>query len=108
MIFVFKHIFPKPYVGLTLWPFIFLRESELKEDLVLLNHEKIHLRQQLELFIIPFYMIYLVEWLIGLIKYRNRYLAYKNISFEREAYANEYDPNYLKGRRFWQFVSYYF
>ncbi|MCQ0112499.1 hypothetical protein SAMN04487906_3308 [Zhouia amylolytica] len=107
MILVFKHIFPKPYVGLTLWPVIFVKEDVLKQDQVLINHEKIHLRQQLELLIIPFYLIYLTEWLIGIVKYGNAYTAYKNISFEREAYKNEQNTGYLKSRSPWSFVYYY-
>lgn len=108
MILISKHLFPKRYVGLTLWPVIFLKTPELKNDPVLLNHEKIHLRQQLELLILPFYLVYGIEWLIGLVKYRDSYTAYKNISFEREAYTNENDHNYLKTRSPWQFLRYIF
>ncbi|MBC9797917.1 hypothetical protein [Sinomicrobium weinanense] len=108
MILISKYLFPKRYVGLTLWPVIFLKTPELKNDPVLLNHERIHLRQQLELLILPFYLIYGVEWLVGLVKYRNAYTAYKNISFEREAYANEDNHNYLKTRPPWRFLRYIF
>ncbi|UNZ00221.1 hypothetical protein MQE36_07725 [Zhouia spongiae] len=107
MILVFKHIFPKPYVGLTLWPVIFIKDNDLRQDEILINHEKIHLKQQLELLIIPFYIIYLIEWVIGILKYRSTYTAYKNVSFEREAYANEHDPDYLKIRNPWSFTRYY-
>lgn len=34
-------------------------------------------------------------------------MAYKNISFEREAYKNENDPNYLKSRPFWNFKNFF-
>ncbi|MGS2739925.1 hypothetical protein [Sinomicrobium sp. M5D2P17] len=108
MILISKYLFPKRYVGLTLWPVIFLKTPELKDDPVLLNHERIHLRQQLELLILPFYLVYGIEWLIGLIKYRSAYIAYKNISFEREAYANETNNDYLKSRNPWQFLRYIF
>ncbi|WP_367890594.1 hypothetical protein [Sinomicrobium kalidii] len=101
-------MFPKRYVGLTLWPVIFLKTPELKNDPVLLNHERIHLRQQIELFILPFYLLYGMEWIIGLVKYRNAYAAYKNISFEREAYANEHNHNYLITRTPWRFLRYIF
>lgn len=40
--------------GITLFPFILLRKKELRRNQILINHEKIHLRQQLELLIIPF------------------------------------------------------
>ena len=73
---------------------------------VTLNHEKIHTRQMLELMIIPFYLFYILEWLVKIINYRNNYEAYKNISFEREAYKHQNDFEYLKNRRPYQFVKY--
>jgi len=97
---------PKGYIGLTIFPFVFLKYSDLKTNRYLVNHEKIHLRQQLELLILPFFVCYSLEFLIRLIKYRNWHLAYKNISFEREAYAHEKDLNYLKSRSFWSFLTY--
>ena len=72
----------------------------------MLNHERIHLRQQAELLVVFFYVWYGLEYLIRLIQYRNRHEAYKNISFEREAYANEKDLDYLKRRSFWEFLKY--
>lgn len=54
MILISKYLVPKGYVGITLFPFIVLRQSRMKDDPVLINHEKIHLRQQLELLVIPF------------------------------------------------------
>ncbi|WP_417289851.1 hypothetical protein [Corallibacter sp.] len=107
MILVSKYIVPKGYVGITIYPFVFLKYKALKKDAVLLNHEKIHLKQQLELLIIPFYLLYLIEFFIRLVQYKNMYAAYKNISFEREAYVNEKDLDYLKTRPFYTFVSYY-
>ena len=85
---------------------MFLQRKNLSKDLVLMNHEKIHMRQQVELLIIPFFIIYAVEFLWGLLRYRNAYLAYKNISFEREAYRNETNMQYLKQRPFWNFLKY--
>ncbi|CAM1345582.1 conserved hypothetical protein [Tenacibaculum amylolyticum] len=106
MIIVSKYIVPKGYVDITLFPFIFLKSQKFKNDSVLLNHERIHLKQQLELFIVFFYIFYGIEWFIKFIKYRNIYSAYKNISFEREAYTHEKDMDYLKKRSFWMFISY--
>lgn len=106
MILVFKHIIPKQFIGLTVWPFVFLKEKRLKDDIVLINHEAIHLRQQLELLIVPFFIWYGIEFLYRLLQYRNRYLAYKNISFEREAYENEGDLDYLNKRRWFYFIYY--
>jgi hypothetical protein len=106
MIFVTKYLVPKGYTGLTIFPFVFLKSKHLKNDYVLINHEKIHLRQQLELLIIPFYLAYVLEFLVRLIQYKNWNLAYQNISFEREAYCNELDLDYLKQRPFWSFFKY--
>ncbi len=106
MILVFKHFFYRNYVGLTLWPFIFLRSPALRQDAVLINHERIHLRQQAELLVVFFYLWYLVEWLLRSLVYFSFYKAYRNISFEREAYARERDRDYLGSRRPYQFLSY--
>ncbi len=106
MIFTFKHILPKQYAALTLWPIIIVRDNELRDDLILLNHERIHLKQQRELFIIPFYFLYLSEWFLRLCIYGNWYKAYKNISFEREAYLHEKDLFYLDNRQKWSFLRY--
>ncbi|WP_420320317.1 hypothetical protein [Flagellimonas sp.] len=106
MILVFKHFFYKNYVGLSLWPFIFLKEDTLKNDEVLINHERIHLKQQRELLILPFYILYITEWMLRTILYLDSYRAYQNISFEREAYANEKDKEYLAHRKSFGFLDY--
>lgn len=93
-------------MGLSLWPFIILKTDSLKTDSVLINHEKIHLKQQQELLIIPFYMLYVLEWLIRSVLYFDSYRAYQNISFEREAYANEKNHEYLSKRRPLSFIKY--
>lgn len=107
MIFVSKYITPKGYSGITLFPFIFLKRKDMLENKVLINHEKIHLRQQIELLIVPFYAFYIFEFALKLVYYRNWKKAYQNISFEKEAYAKEVDLNYLKNRKFWGFIYYF-
>ncbi|PCE65749.1 hypothetical protein [Sediminicola luteus] len=106
MILIFRYFFYKDYVGLSVWPFIILRETDLKQDAVLLNHERIHLRQQFELLILPFYLWYGIEWCVGMFKYGDSYQAYRNISFEKEAYAHEMDHAYLKKRRPFSFLRF--
>lgn len=106
MILISKYWVPKGYVGIALFPFIVLRQSQLKGNSVLINHEKIHLRQQLELLIIPFFIWYGLEFLIRYLKYRNWRMAYVNISFESEAYKNEKDLEYLKSRSWYGFLKY--
>ena len=106
IIVVNRFLLRKGFRGITLCPFVVVREESLKNDSLFLNHERIHFRQQLELLILFFYVWYGLEFLIRWIQYKNRYLAYKNISFEREAYTHEKDLNYLKKRPFWQFLKY--
>ncbi|MBE7628455.1 hypothetical protein [Tenacibaculum piscium] len=106
MIFIAKYIIPKGFSGIALFPFIFLKTKDLKENDVLINHEKIHLKQQVELFIIFFYLFYAIEWIFKYIKYKNAYLAYENLSFEREAYINEENLYYIESRKSWAFMYY--
>ncbi len=107
MIVIFKHFFYKNYVGLSLWPFIILKNDDLKEDIVLINHEKIHLKQQQELLIVLFYILYISEWLLRTLFYLDSYRAYQNISFEREAYANEKNLDYPGDRKAFGFLRYF-
>ncbi|MFJ1424990.1 hypothetical protein ACILD6_00015 [Capnocytophaga canimorsus] len=99
MIRVCKWLVPKGYRAITLYPFIFVRVWADKDNAVLINHERIHLRQQLELLVIFFYLWYLLDFLWKYAKYRNWNKAYRNIIFEREAYSNESDLQYLKTRK---------
>ena len=85
---IYNKIIPfKGYKAMAMWPFIFARKKLSEIDI---NHEQIHLAQQLELLIIPFYIIYLIEWI---------FKGYRNISFEKEAYTHQEDMNYLEWRR---------
>lgn len=91
---------------MAVFPFIFVRDKFWAECNTFINHEKIHLRQQLELLIVPFFIWYFVEFFIRWIQFKNKKQAYRNISFEREAYANEQNIDYLKNRRFFSFIKY--
>lgn len=94
--------------AITIFPFIFLKHSSDRDNRILINHERIHILQAIELLIIPFYVLYLLEFSLRLIQYRNFTRAYLNISFEREAYENEHNLNYLKSRKlfsFWKYVT---
>ena len=121
---IYNNIIPfKGFQAITIWPWIFARNSAkwLKDYVV--NHEGIHLRQQLEVLIVsavvmattilltgiswwwmgivPFfyYIWYCVEYLIRLCLYGNRNEACRNIATEQEAFLNEHDFNYLKEER---------
>lgn len=75
-------------------------------DKFVINHERIHTAQQRELLFVPFYILYIIEWLLRLVQYRNRQEAYMNISFEREAYTHGHDLSYLPKRKFYAWVKY--
>tara|TARA_R110000796_G_scaffold214939_1_gene330968 strand:+ start:740 stop:1111 length:372 start_codon:yes stop_codon:yes gene_type:complete len=99
--------------GISLFPFVVLREKyngQLKywrdRKKKIINHESIHIAQQGELLVIPFYIIYILEWFVKLFFYGKK--AYYNISFEREAYANEYNYNYLENRKSYAWLKYIF
>ncbi len=100
---VSKRFVPKGYAAMAVWPFVFFREKRLVTA-SRLNHERIHLRQQIELLVLPFFIWYAVDFLIKYAKYRNWKQAYRNIIFEKEAYANGDDLSYLKSRKTWGFM----
>ena len=107
ILIVFKYLTPRGFRGLTFFPFVFIKNKEDVLDKVFVNHEKIHLRQQLELLVLPFYVWYVMEFLIRWIMTKDKNVAYRNISFEKEAYTNEKDLNYIESRSFWKFLNYF-
>lgn len=100
-----KYIPFKGFVALTIYPFIFIRKDEKYTD-AMDRHEQIHAEQQKEMLLVFFYLWYLFEFVVRLIQYRNRNAAYKNISFEREAYCKESDITYLDKRKLFSWVKY--
>lgn len=91
--------------GMAIYPFILLQKETYRRDPVLIRHELIHLKQQQETLIFPFYAAYLINYLYNLAKFRDHHLAYHHIIFEREAYRHEEDPGYLRTRPFWAFLT---
>lgn len=107
--------------------FLFVRE-EVEVSPTILLHEAIHTRQQYEImvasailflwvvntyswwcylliiFAMPM-MLYVLAWLVALVlpPYNS---AYKDMPFEREAYANQHYPNYLDSRPWFAWVRY--
>mgnify|MGYP001161510973 CR=1 FL=1 len=98
--------FPFPgFKAMNLFGVLFVRGNSLIGEETL-NHERIHSAQWRELLYIGFLLWYVLEWLVRLIQYRNFDKAYRNISFEREAYANDDNLTYLETRRRFAFVKY--
>lgn len=88
----------KRYAAINLFGIVFLKKGCSIPD-TMKNHESIHTAQMKELLYLPFYIIYVMEWLLRLFQNRfNAYRAYLAISFEREAYLHESDPTYLSHR----------
>ena len=82
--------------ALVFFPFIIIPKETVIDD-ELINHERIHLRQQLEMLVIPFYIWYLIAM------FRK---GYYGISFEKEAHTNDTDLTYLKRRKPYSFLKY--
>lgn len=75
-------------------------------DRYVVNHERIHTAQQRELLFVPFYLLYVVEWVVKFCKYGSWKEAYYNISFEREAYTHGHDLGYLPSRRHYAWLKF--
>ena len=95
-ILIKRHPMGKSYLAICLFGLVF---SVRPLNAVEFNHERIHAAQQRELLYLPFFLWYVLEWLVLLMKYRDREKAYRNIRFEKEAYNHQDDLGYLKKRR---------
>ena len=94
---VYNKIIPfKGFAAINLLGVLFARKEYKPLSAHTLNHEAIHTAQMKELGYVSFYVIYLFEWLYRLITTKN---AYRSISFEVEAYANQDAKDYLTTRR---------
>lgn len=96
-----------PASAMAIYPFMFFKSADLKSDQLIINHEKIHFKQQIELLILPFYLLYLLNYCVNLLRYRDRRKSYLYICFEKEAYAHDHNLNYLKGRRLYSWIKYF-
>ena len=92
------------FLAINLFGVIFAKGKLGRIDV---NHELIHSAQMRELLYVPFYLIYVAEWLWKSIRYRSFMKGYWNISFEREAYGNERDLGYLRRRKRFAFAKYF-
>lgn len=70
------------------------------------RHETIHLHQQIETGFLLFYVLYLYYWLKSKVKGIPGDESYMLIPFEKEAYTNELDQEYLQKRKFWAWTKY--
>jgi len=91
--------------AIALYPFVFIKK-ECVGNKIIINHEKIHLRQQLELLILPFYALYGLSYLRNRLFGMSHIVAYRNILFEKEARNKENDLSYLSSRKCFSFLKY--
>ena len=95
----------KGYSAITIGNIIFVRKEAIITD-TLINHESIHYEQEKELGYIGFYLLYILEYLYNRVKYKNAYKAYHEVSFEKEAYANQSDLSYISNRKKYSWLKY--
>ena len=117
-----KHIPVQGFKAFFFCGILFVR-GNAKIDDVTMNHESVHSRQYVEvgilslillmplvfnglwwlwliLSVFAFYILYVIEWFVKLFVYKfDKRKAYRNVSFEREAYSNEKDLSYLDNRK---------
>lgn len=86
------------FTAINICGVLFVRKSSAVTPR-LLNHEAIHTAQMREWLYVMFYVLYVLEWLVRLVQYRSAHTAYRNISFEREAYGNQLNMTYLEKRQ---------
>lgn len=103
---IYNKIIPfKGFKAINLFGFVFVREGAIMKQYDI-NHEAIHTAQMKEMLFIPYYLWYVIEWLIRLIIYLDFDTAYRNISFEREAYRFQNLSGYLENRHHYRWIKY--
>ncbi len=66
-VIVTKYLIPKGYNGLTLFTFVVVRTDSDKGNKVLVNHERIHIKQQIQLLVLPFLIWYMIVVLVQVV-----------------------------------------
>lgn len=108
---IYNKLIPfRGYRAINLFGLVFVREdSRVNRNKPISertrNHEAIHSAQMLETGFIGFYVLYLLEYLLKRPFFSAQKDAYHAISFEREAYAHENEPEYLKSRRAYAWIK---
>lgn len=116
------------YTTMNLFGLFFTKRDNLRDDII--NHEKIHSIQILELAIVGilitlllififnisywylllggslFYIWYIIEYLFVRFFHKRQNDGYHDISLEEEAFNNEDDLNYLDNRKWFAWFKY--
>lgn len=98
-----KHFPFGGYKAINIFGIIFTKKELSEREL---NHELIHTKQMKEMLYLFFYLWYGVEYLIIRIFHDTQHSAYRDISFEEEAYNNEADLNYINTRKHYAWSKY--
>lgn len=100
---IYNNLIPfKGYKAINLFGILFVRKGCTMSEADI-NHEAIHTAQMKEMLYVFFYVWYIIEWIIRLFMKGN---AYRNISFEREAYANQNNRSYLNTRKRYAWLNF--
>lgn len=103
MITVFNRFIPfRHFMAINLFGVVFVKRGYKLKDADY-RHEYIHTLQMREMLFVFFYLWYITEWIIRLFMKGN---AYRQISFEREAYSKMYDESYIKKRKHFAWFKY--
>ena len=81
--------------AITLYPYIFFKRDfnyYMITQPTILRHELEHIYQAERMLVVPFYIMYLWEWVKNLIKHGPNYWAYYYIKYEISARATENTP----------------
>ena len=87
------------------WPFVVIRGEEYVDE-YFINHEKIHLKQQVELLFVGLIVWDILETLFWMIRGKSLAQAYLLRSSEQEAYQNQHNLIYLQSRHFLEIKKY--
>jgi hypothetical protein len=99
---VLSKLAPIEIWAISLGPFVWCK-GVLSEKIR--NHETIHFQQQLELLFIGQWLLYLLAYLVGLVKHRSGAKAYRQNPFEQEAYDNDDNLDYLSERKRYSWIK---
>ena len=87
----------KGFSAINLFGILFAR-SGVQISKKIINHELIHTAQMKELYYVLFYIIYIYYYVL---------YGYKDNPFEREAYLNQSNDNYLNERIKFSYKNYF-
>lgn len=73
--------------AIVLYPFVLYCDQE--PGMRIISHEMVHLDQIKNDGVVKFYARYLLEYFRGRIQGMSHFEAYRNISYEKEAYSKE-------------------